>query len=67
MKRRLALAAVLASQVLAACTSDQLSRGIYEGGRAYEKSIKSTPLEKSKSGLPSYDQYEKERRDRASP
>jgi len=41
-----------------ACTAE----GIYEGSRAYNKTIKSTPMEKSKDELPSYDQYEKERR-----
>jgi hypothetical protein len=45
------------STAFSACTSE----GIYEGSRAYNKSIKSTPMEKSKDELPSYDQYEKER------
>lgn len=53
---------VLSSILLSGCTTEQMSRGIYEGSRAYEKSVQSTPLEKSKSELPSYDQYEKERR-----
>jgi hypothetical protein len=44
--------------MLAACTAE----GIYEGIRAYNKAVKSTPMEKSKEELPSYDQYEKERR-----
>jgi len=34
----------------------------FEGSRAYNKAIKSTPMEKSKDELPSCDQYEKERR-----
>ena len=67
MKRRLVLAVAFASQALAACTTDQLSRGIYEGSRAYNKSVETTPLEKSKNELPSYDQYEKERRGGAAP
>ena len=46
------------STVLSACTAE----GIYEGSRAYNKAIESTPMEKSKEELPSYDQYEKERR-----
>jgi len=41
-----------------ACTME----GIYEGSRAYNKAIKSTPMEKSKEDLPGYDQYEMERR-----
>jgi hypothetical protein len=46
------------STAFSACTAE----GIYEGSRAYNKALKSTPLEKSKEELPSYDQYEKERR-----
>jgi hypothetical protein len=48
--------------VLAACSTEDVSRGIYEGSRSYEKAVQSTPLEKSRSELPPYDQYEKERR-----
>ena len=47
---------------LAACGTEQVSQGIYEGSRAYNKAIESTPLEKSKNELPPYDQFEKERR-----
>ena len=47
------------STAFSACTAE----GIYEGSRAYNKAIKSTPMEKSKEDLPGYDQYEKERRD----
>jgi len=46
------------STTFSACTAE----GIYEGSRAYNKAIKSTPMEKSKEELPAYDQYEKERR-----
>jgi len=46
------------STAFSACTAE----GIYEGSRAYNKTIKSTPMERSKEELPSYDQYEKERR-----
>ena len=46
------------STAFSACTAEV----IYEGSRAYNKSIKSTPMEKSKEELPSYDKYEKERR-----
>jgi len=55
------LLAILAATI-AACSADQMSRGIYEGSRGYNKSIESTPLEKSKNELPPYDQFEKERR-----
>jgi hypothetical protein len=47
---------------VSACTSEQFSRNVYEGARVRNESLKSTPLEQSKGGLPSYDQYEKERR-----
>ncbi len=46
------------STAFSACTAE----GIYEGSRAYQKALKSTPMEQSKEELPSYDQYEKERR-----
>ena len=46
------------STASSACTAE----GIYEGSRAYNKAIKSTPMEKSKEELPGYDQYERERR-----
>ena len=46
------------STALSACTAE----GIYESSRAYNKTIKSTPMERSKEELPSYDQYERERR-----
>ena len=46
------------STAVSACTAE----GIYEGSRAYNNTIKSTPMERSKDELPSYDQYEKERR-----
>ena len=59
MKRFLrCLSFALVSTALPACTAE----GIYEGSRAYNKTIKSTPMERSKEELPSYDQYEKERR-----
>jgi len=52
------LSLAFVSTAFSACTAE----GIYEGGRAYNKAIKSTPMEKSKEELPGYDQYEKERR-----
>jgi len=48
--------------VLSGCAAESMSRGVYEGSRAYDKALKSTPMEKSKDELPTYDQYEKERR-----
>jgi hypothetical protein len=52
------LSFALVSTALSACAAE----GIYEGSRAYNKTIKSTPMERSKEELPSYDQYKKERR-----
>jgi hypothetical protein len=62
--RRLLLFLIFTFAVMAlsACTAERMSRGVYEGTRTYNKSLKSTPLEKSKDELPSYEQYEKERR-----
>ena len=52
------LSFALVSAALSACTAE----GVYEGSRAYDKAVKSTPMEKSKEELPGYDQYERERR-----
>jgi len=35
---------------------------MYESSRIYNKALKGTPMEQSKDELPSYDQYQKERR-----
>jgi hypothetical protein len=43
------------------CTAQQLSRNIYEGTRAHEASLRGTPREQSRTPMPSYDQYERER------
>jgi hypothetical protein len=60
--RRGLLPSLLLISLIAACSTGQVSRGVYEGSRTYEKGVQSTPLEKSKNELPPYDQYEKERR-----
>lgn len=65
MKRELRLLSLVLASLLAACSSEQVSRGVYEGSRTYNKNIESTPLEKSKNQLPPYDQFEKERREGA--
>ena len=44
------------------CTTQELSRNIYEGIRTHEESQKSTPLEKPGTVSPSYDEYDRERR-----
>jgi len=48
--------------VFSGCTAEQFSRNVYEGVRVHNESLKSTPLETSKSEPMSYDKYEKERR-----
>jgi len=59
------IALLIPALLLAACSTEDAARGIYEGSRAYDKAIQSTPLEKSKGELPPYDQYEKERQGKA--
>lgn len=56
------LGSALAAALLCGCTSDQLARGVYEGSKARNDSLKGTPREQSGSDLPSYDRYEKERK-----
>jgi len=56
------LVLAIGSTLLPACTTDQMSRGVYEGVRARDKSQEGTIREGSKDRLPDYDQYEKERR-----
>ena len=48
----------LVSTAFSACTAE----GMYESSRIYNKALKGTPMEQSKDELPSYDQYQKERR-----
>ncbi len=54
--------AALAIFLLCACTTEQVSRNVYEGTKARNESLKSTPLEQGKSPSMSYEEYEKERR-----
>jgi len=54
--------AALVAALLCGCSWEQVLRGIYEGSKARNKSLKGTPMEKSEGELPSYDQYEKERK-----
>jgi hypothetical protein len=48
--------------LLSACSTDQMSRNVYEGVRARDQSREGTIQEGSKDRLPGYDQYEKERK-----
>jgi len=56
------LSAALVASLLCGCSWEQVSRGIYEGSKAHNESLEGTPMEKSKNELPSYDQYQKERK-----
>ena len=56
------LGAAIAAALLCGCAPDRLARGIYEGSKARNESLKGTPRENPKGELPDYDQYEKERR-----
>lgn len=55
------LTLIFVVMVFSTCSNEQFSRNVYEGARVHNESLKSTPLENSKSEPMSYDQYEKER------
>jgi hypothetical protein len=64
MNRVVTLAAIaIAAGALSGCTTEELSRNVYEGARVHNESLKSTPLENPRTEPTPYDQYEKERRD----
>jgi len=50
----------LATAALSACSAQQFLRNTYEGIRAYNDSLRGTPLEVSKDPSVSYDQYRSE-------
>lgn len=58
---RRALSGVALAAALAGCSSGNLARNVYEGGRAYDESLRGTPLEKSRTPAPGFDQYDRER------
>lgn len=47
---------------VSACSTEQVSRNVYEGIKAHNESYKSVPMERTKGEGLSYDQYEKERK-----
>jgi len=51
--------AALAAVLLCGCTAEQLSRGLYEGARARNDSLRSTPHDNADGRSLSFDQYEK--------
>jgi hypothetical protein len=58
---RRALSGVALAVAITGCSSSDFARNVYEGGRAYDDSLRSTPLEKSRTPAPGYDEYERER------
>lgn len=52
---------MLAVACLCGCAADQVARNIYEGGRAYQESLKTTPLGTARGEAKGYDEYEAER------
>ena len=61
MPMRNLLMVALGVMAISGCASQQMSRNVYEGARIYNESLKSTPLERPQSDVPTYDEYEKER------
>jgi len=57
-----ALGAAFVISSIAGCSSAEIARNVYEGGRAYDESLRSTPLEKSRTPAPAFDEYDRERR-----
>jgi hypothetical protein len=60
-------ALVCAPVLLGGCSGWNVERAIYEGARARDESLRGTPQEQSKTPLPPYEQYERERRALAAP
>ncbi len=58
---RRALFGVALAAALAGCSSSDLARNVYEGGRAYDESLRGTPIEKSRAPAPGFDKYDRER------
>jgi Prokaryotic membrane lipoprotein lipid attachment site len=59
--KRSTLLAVLAA-ALAGCSTQDISRNLYEGIRLHNESQRGTPREGPWAPTPTYDQYERERR-----
>jgi hypothetical protein len=57
-----ALGAAFVISSIAGCSSAEIARNVYEGGRAYDENLRSTPLEKSRTPAPAFDEYDRERR-----
>jgi hypothetical protein len=61
------LATAALTALLNGCTSREISRNLYEGARAHDESLRSTPREQSRPPLPSFDEYDRERRALSTP
>jgi hypothetical protein len=48
--------------VLCACTTQEISRNVYDGVKNHNDALKSTPPNDSSPRVPSYDDYDRERR-----
>ena len=57
-----AIPIVVAATAVGGCTTDQMARNVYEGAKAYQDSLKTTPLGTSSGESKSYDEYERERK-----
>ena len=60
MKRSALLAAV--TVILAGCSTQDISRNLYEGIRLHNESQRGTPREGPPGPTPTYDEYERGRR-----
>lgn len=48
--------------LLCGCTTQEISRNVYDGVKNRNEALRSTPLELRGPPAPSYDDYERERR-----
>ena len=53
----------VASVLLSGCTTRQISRNVYEGVKNRNGALRSTPPDYTTPRAPSYDDYDRERRD----
>ena len=61
------LAAAPLPMLLGACANAGISRNVYEGVRAHLESLRATPREQSRTPLPSFEEYDRERRSLSAP
>ena len=48
--------------ILNGCTTEQISRNVYDGVKNRNEALKSTPPDYTAPRAPSYDEYDRERR-----